>query len=254
MLLLDASGQVTLPPVKLFPAGTVLIEPVFPEYAYGNSRRPRLTMSIVTDKDDPTPWLKDLWASPVENSGASVARQKDLSPNARRSVYVPASVTMTLLLYDYLESPVAPLAIPDVVVGQGETRDLGRLELDSGVTVAVKVIDSAGKPVKGVRLNCMDDRYGHCGLIAPTNANGIAEAHVAPSSKGRFVLYYYGRSPEDRLEASVANSVAGPEDNGREFVLQLSDEFLQRVREARQERPPEAIPIQTLQRATPQRR
>ena len=54
------------------------------------------------------------------------------------------AVTMTLLLYDKIESPVAPLMFSDIRVAQGQTLDLGRLELGPGVVVAVKVVDSAG--------------------------------------------------------------------------------------------------------------
>jgi hypothetical protein len=199
----EVNGQVTLSPVKLFPAGTVLVEPIVPENAYSNLQKSRLRLLIVTAKDDPTPWLRSLWASPVDNAWASVPRDKDLRPNMRQSLYVPADVKMALLLYDRAESRYAPLVVPDVTVGQGQVLDLGRLEFGPGVTVTIKVIDPAGNPVQAMRLFCMDDWYGQYGITALTDRDGIAEAHVAPSTKGKFAIYFFGRSTNDRLEASV---------------------------------------------------
>ncbi len=241
------NGQVTIPSIKLFPAGTVVFESVLPEGAYSRGRGPRLTLSIVTDKADPTPWLKDLFASLADNSGASVSRSTDVRPNARQSLYVPAGATVTLLFCDNMESPIAPLVFPDVLVAQGRTLDLGRLEFGPGITVSVKVIDPAGTPVREARVYCVDNRYGHYGVTAPTNGSGIATVHVAPSTKGKFALYRRATPREDPLEASVAYEVGGLEDNGREFILQPSEEFLQQFRETRQERPQEAMPIQPLQ-------
>jgi hypothetical protein len=232
-----ANGQVTISPIKVFPAGTVFLEPVVPDYANSDLRRPRLMLSMLTNKDDPAPWLKDLWASPIDSAGASVSRHQDLRPNTRQSLHIPADVTMTLLLSDSFETRCAPLFFPGIRVQQGQILDLGRLEFGPGITVAVKVIDSVGKPVKDARVYCLDDRYGQYGVTAPTNGSGIAEAHVAPSTKGKFALYFFGRSSSDRLETRVAYEVGALEDNGREFILQPSDEFLRRFREGRQERP-----------------
>jgi hypothetical protein len=237
MLGAEVNGRVTLPPIKLFPAGTVLLEPVPPENAYSDFQKPRLTLFVVTAKDDPTPWRSDLWASPVDNAGASVSRRKDLRPNVPQSLYVPANVSMALLLYDPTASRYAPLVIPDVAVKQGQVLDLG-------LTATIKVVDSAGNPVEALRLYCMDDRYGHCGVTAPTNRYGTAEARVVLSTKGKFVAYCFGRSTQDRLEASVAYEIAGLEDNGREFVLQLPEAFVERLREASHKRQMEAMPIQ----------
>jgi hypothetical protein len=242
----EVNGQMTLAPIKLVPAGTALFEPILPVDAYSDIQKPRLKLYIVTDKDDPTPWLKGLWASSVDNAGAFVQRRKDLRPNMRQSLHVPADVRMSLLLYGPHESHHAPLIVTDVMVKQGQTLDLGRLEFGPGVTVTVKVVDSAGNPVKAMRLHCMDAHCGDCGLTAPTSRDGTTQVHVAPSTQGRFVAYCFGRSSQDRMEASVAYEIAGPEDNGREFVLQLPDAFIERLREADRERQQEAMPIQPL--------
>lgn len=245
----DRAGTVTLPPIKLFPAGAVVLEPVVPGEPASGDRRVRLSLRMVTAEDDPTPWLKDLWSAPKDNSGAFVSSTQDLRPNARQSVSVPAGVRMTLFVYDTIESPWAPLAVPSIQVQQGETVDVGRLELGPGVTIVVKVIDPAGNPFKGARLNCHDDRWGYWGVTAITNSAGITQAHVAPSSKGKFSMFCPDETMRGRLEAIVPYEVAGAEDDGREFVLQLPVAFAERLRELRQAQqeaappaPPQPLP------------
>jgi hypothetical protein len=199
-------------------------------------RKPRVCLHLPTAHDDPTPWLKDYWATPNNNHGASVVRPKELRANVPQSVYVPAGVRMTVLVYDALENSWAPHVIRDISVPQGQVLDLGRLELNLGVEVIVKVVDTRGNPVKGMRVSLADEQAGYCGGTAPTSTTGTTRAHLPPASRGKFVVFRYGGPEQPRVEESTPYEVAGPEDAGREFVLTLSDAFVEQLLAGRSRR------------------
>jgi hypothetical protein len=52
--------------------------------------------------------------------------------------------------------------------------------------------------------------------------------YLPPYSRGKFYVGYYGRAEEDsiHLKEELPYQVMGQEDDGREFVLALSDEIL----------------------------
>lgn len=225
----DKNGLVTFPPLRLFPAGILVVEPVLPAGVSLPGMKPHVSLHLPTTRDDPTPWLKDYWATPNYNHGASVVRPKELRADVRQSVYVPAGVSMTVLVYDGFENAWAPHIIRGISVPQGQVLDLGRLELSRGVEVIVKVVDTQGNPVKGMRVSLADEQAGLCGGTAPTGTTGKTRARLPPASRGKFVVSRYGGPEQPRLEESTPYEVGGPEDAGREFVLTLSDTFLEQL-------------------------
>ena len=62
----DQNDFIMLPPMKLFPAGTIIINPNIPDLGSGKKCEPRLYWLIAPD--DATPWRKDLLAAPVIES------------------------------------------------------------------------------------------------------------------------------------------------------------------------------------------
>jgi hypothetical protein len=227
------NGVVTLPPAWLFPAGTVILEPVTGEPGYSMGRKPRLELRIVTAENDPTPGPAELRTS----SETGILRYRELRPNARQSLYVPADVTMRLLLYERTESPWAPIAIPSVRLRQGEVLDAGRLELNPGVTITVKVTDPTGRPLRGQRLHCMDEQWGSFGITTLSNTEGVVRAHVMPFSKGRLCLFAHDPATYARLEQSVSYDVTDAEKGKPELVLRISGPFMELFRKAAEERP-----------------
>jgi hypothetical protein len=119
-----------------------------------------------------------------------------------------------------------------------ETEDfLGRVEFPSMIRVAVKVIDSRGKPVEGVAVFYADeDRLsGYTRQSPVTSAEGIALLNIPPNSKGEFLVQSgvprtrLNAQTTDYLKESTPYQVTGPQDAGKQFTLVLSDEMLKQL-------------------------
>jgi hypothetical protein len=223
----DENGCVTLPSIKLFPAGTIVIEPNIPDFGY--NKKYKIIFHWRTSSDNKTAWLKDLWATPRKNKGGSVFYKDELRPNQIQSAYIAAGVELAINIYRFSENQWAPIVIPGVKLRQGEVLDLGRQDFQPALKVLVKVIDSASEPVEGVAVKYIDERGHFWGQGLITNEKGIVLVNVPPYSKGEFVIEYY----EDRkdpnsvhLREGVAYEVGGEEDTGREFTMTISDEML----------------------------
>jgi hypothetical protein len=224
----DRFGKVPLPDLKLFPAGTVLIEPNEP------GRTPEdadVRFYYSTAPGDPTPWLKDLWATPMNNRGASVLRTSDLRPNLLQSVYVPANVTLTLTM-QVRDERWAPVIIEGVWLEQGQVLDLARVDFPKAVQVVVTVIDSAGKPLEGIAVRHLDELGNNHGSQVVTETNGVALIYVPAHSQGQFVVECRPAGAQDSLREGIVYAVGGYEDLGREFILRLSDDFLRQLLES----------------------
>jgi hypothetical protein len=226
----DQNDFIMIPPMKLFPAGTIIINPNIPDLGSGKKYEPRLYWLIAPD--DATPWRKDLLAAPRDNKGASTFYKYDVRPNEFQTVYIPAGLKLTIKIYEPLDTRWVQVVIPGIKVEQGQVLDLGRRDFQPAFKVAAKVIDSKSKPVEGVAVRRIDGDGTYWGQTCITNADGIALVYVAPHSKGKFVVEYVLKKPTlnnptyERLEESTPFEVAGEEDARKEFSLQLSDEIL----------------------------
>jgi len=220
----DENGYVTLPSIKLFPAGTIVIEPNIPDF--GHNKKYEIIFHWRTSSDDKTTWLKDLWATPRANKGGSVFYKDELRPNQIQSAYIAAGVELTIKIYRLRENQWAFIVIPGVKLQQGQVLDLGRQDFKPAIKVAVKVVDSADKPIEGVRVNWLDEDGSFGYRRSVTDSNGIASLPVPPHSNGRFVVVHFDRLTMERFEEGTPYEVGGEEDGGRQFTLQLSDEML----------------------------
>ncbi|MEN6574803.1 MAG: hypothetical protein ABFD90_00560, partial [Phycisphaerales bacterium] len=225
----DRTGKVPLPDMRLFPAGTVVIDPCVPEQNEGSMEQVRFLYA--TAADDPTPWLEDLWATAGDDS-CSVFRTFDLPINRLQSVYVPADVTLTLTIGRHLEE-FAPVVIENVRLGQNEVLDLGRVEFPPAIQVVARVIDSAGKPLEGIAIRCLPDGLDTANRCGVTDVEGCAHVYVPPHSQGQLVAEYDNDQTGNTVREGIAYLVAGDEDAGKEFILPLSDEFLKGLLESR---------------------
>jgi hypothetical protein len=224
----DSDGRVTVPPMKLFPAGAVTFCPIVPDYGQDDLRKSRQIMRIhwTVSSDDKPAWLADLKRVPRDNNGASTYFAPDLRENVMQSRYIPAGLELTLQVYTLPDNPWPPITIKSIKLKQGETRDLGKLEFKPGLEVFIRVIDSAGRPLENIKVYCGDEGWLTWGGNIVTNEYGIASAPVEPHSKGKFAAVYYDTQTSRRLEESTPYQVAGDEDAGSKFVLQLSDEMV----------------------------
>jgi hypothetical protein len=221
----DRLGRVMLPDMKLLPAGTVLIEPNKPGEIPDKAD---VRFYYSTAPDDPTPWLKDLWASPQNNKGGSVFRTYELRSNLLQSVYVPAHVTLTLTV-QVLDQRCAPVIIEGVRLEQGQVLDLGRVDFTEAIQVAVKVIDSAGNPLESIVVRHLDERGGYRGQQVVTEGGGVAFLYVPPHSQGQFAVEFRPAGAQDSIREGIPYQIGGAEDAGREFILLLSDAFVKQL-------------------------
>jgi hypothetical protein len=226
----DANGVVTFQPMKLFPAATVRIRPVVPDSG-GDGKGPSIRLYWRTSAKDGPVWVKDLFARPVDTQGSTAFYQYDLQANITQTMYVPAGINLglTLSVTAYPRTMFPPVYLKSVRLEQGQIEDLGRVEPSTGIELAVKVIDSRGQPVSGVRISCVDESGYAWGGALPTNEAGQTVAHVALNSTGRFCIVGLDPATRERVEQCVPYTVAGQEDAGKEFILQLPDEMVRLI-------------------------
>lgn len=228
----DADGYVKLPSMKLYPAATVTLEPNLP---YARGPKEGIRFYSHTLPNDPTPWLKDFWATPKSAKGASVLRKYDLKPNEFQTIHVLAGPELIFIINPMLPK-WALVTIRGIKLKQGQFLDLGRQDFQQTFGVTVKVINSAGISVKGVTVECRDadgrfwgSSRGHRPV---TDKNGKAILYVPPYSNGEFLVFCSDRLSGKRLQEGIPYKVADKkEDAGRVFSLQLSDEILSRMYE-----------------------
>lgn len=213
-----------MPPMKLFPAGTVIVEPNVPNYNPMEKYEIRFHWRI--SPEDTTPWLKEFRAMPRESKGGSVFYKNKLLPNHIQSVYIVADVEQTIKIYRLREKQWAPVVISGVKLRQGEILDLGRIDFKPTFKVAVKVVDSSSEPVEGLAVSGLDENGLFMGQKAITNANGIVMLFVPPHSKGRFTVSYFDKSTRKNIQEGTFYETAGQEDAGKQFTLLISDEML----------------------------
>ncbi len=215
---IDGSGRVSLTDMKLFPAGTVTIEPNTPDECRGK----RVTFDLLPADDNAARWLADFQAPPGDGLTGSVIRRNDLAPRVRQGVRVPAYAPLVLRL-QVADERYAPTLVEDVLVGHGKTFDLGRIDFARLVPMAVKLVNAADEPLAGVAVKCLLGESGCPGPEAVTDADGIAHLRVAAHSAGRLILEYEDPQTKTKVRADTPYRVAGAEDAAREFVLQLCE-------------------------------
>lgn len=226
----DATGKISLPDMKLFPAGIVVIDPCIPRQS-GPNRDRDVRFHYTTAHGDPTPWLKDFWMTPIANQGQSVFYKQRLPVNQLQSVYVPAGVTLTLVIQRQ-ETASAPIMVENVRLTQGETLDLGRVEFARAIQVVVRVLDSQGQPLEGITVRCLAERIGYGFRQGVSDGEGRAHVHIPPNSQGQLIVDFFDRETRTNVREGISYQIAD-EDAGKEFVLSLSDEFLKGLLESR---------------------
>ena len=226
----DSSGIVTLPPITLYPAATVRVQPVMEDPGIDMKRQwIRLRWSL---HDDNLP----AWAEGLRWSGdprqARTFHTHELRPNVEQTVYVPAGVDLRLCMFCMVpRDPHPPVDLGTVHLLTGEIHELGTIQVDRGVEIRVKVVDSKGDALLGVPVRCSEGVHAMLSIPQRTDDEGVAFIRFRPHTRGRILVIHRDRHTGEVTEESVPYEVAGREDAGREFVLVLSDEFLTQLRQ-----------------------
>lgn len=216
----DANGVAAIPSMKLFPAATVLIEPIVPDVGEDEAK-PRIDATWVMQNVIATDWIDALEVLPADNDGASTYSPPSIPANVQQSIYVPAVIGVYLSLCMQAPDPLPPIR-KALTLDQGQVRDLGALEFLPGIEVTARLVDSADNPVAGVCIRYTDENW--LSARAATDAAGIIRVRVPAYSGGTFDIHYkYERTSGSAL---FFYTIGGREDMGVEFVLELSDEAL----------------------------
>ena len=226
----DQTGCVPVPPLKLFPAGTIIVEPNVPVPTDPLKPKVRLRLTWFSFPGEKPQWFDVMgdYTSPKKNQGGSLFYKLHLWPNRANAVYVAAGLEMNIEIR-LLERPEsAPIIIPGVKLQQCQIVDLGKWEFGPTIKVAVKVVDPQGKPVEGVNVRQSDTGL-YWGQQAITNHQGVAIFRAPLYSEGDFVVGYFDESLPGAVTERTRYQVGGEEDTGKEFTLQLSDEMLQQL-------------------------
>jgi hypothetical protein len=216
---------VEIPALKLYPAATVLIEPVVPAPAVRINARWELL------EDEQPPWFQDF--AKEYGPAARYMENLYLRPNKVGSIHIPSGVDLGIRLKIVRNSPWDDrkwLAVMTKTTRakQGETTNLGSITFEHPMRIYVQVVDSAGKPVAGVAVGHEEDTPAHRHQYHQgcfTDEEGTAEFHVPPCSKGAFVVSYHDPN-QGYLAKSLSYQTSGLEDANSLFTLKVSDELL----------------------------
>lgn len=214
---------VKVPTLKLFPSATLIIDLNVPVKSGDEDIRFRFRMS---PENNPS-WLTDFLECFHVAGNPGVVYKHQLRLNQPNSINVPAGLEMTARIFNVKNRQWRPIVIENIKLEQGQVLDMGRRDFPPTLKVAVKVIDSSGEPVEGVTVGCSDKVDIFWGSKGITNEDGIAFLFVSPHSKGKFTVRYFEEPlPDKPLQESAVYEVAGKEDEGKQFTLQISDEML----------------------------
>jgi hypothetical protein len=210
-----------LPEIRLYPAAKVSMQVQTSLNGVGIAARWQV------EKDRAPAWARELCSEPTDR-WLSLEYSYWYAPNVTQWVFVPAEVPVQLVVSTPYTEQLCPFAYPQsVCLVQGATMNLGPCTLPQALTVVVQVLDRQGRPREGIPVS----RQGGDApsLVRNTDENGLASMYVRPHSSGRFSVSAHmtdvGRARGLRPEA-ISFEVGGPEDQGRQLTLVLSDEML----------------------------
>ncbi len=224
--LVEVEGrELALPPMKLFPAATIIIEPVIPGSVGG--RRDELRLRWYSQPNDKRPWVDDMLGRVAPTGPRSyMFYEYRLESGSSQSFYVPADIDLDIKIWTLGGRLWCPISIGGVKLDHGQVVDLGRREFTPAVQVKLWLVDSANKALARVRGNCLGEDGRDSGQFLVSDESGMIAVGVPPNSRGRFVVRSYDRAAQQSFEQSMDLEVGGPEDTGREFTLRLSDELV----------------------------
>lgn len=214
---LKGGSVVEVGTLKLFPAATVIIEPILKKPATRIRARWKIDPSSILD------WSQNLYSE--YSSARRFMQNHYLSPNQINTMHIPGDVNvqiqlepLTSLTWDLRQWE--QLLTQTIHASQGQRLNLGRFVFLPKMYIYVEVVDPVGKAVEGVAVENWTGR--HQAQTYLTDANGTAEFAVSRNQSGRFTV----RCPNMGLMQSIPYQTNGPEDANSVFTLQVSDELL----------------------------
>ncbi|MHC4356748.1 MAG: hypothetical protein ACYS0H_28960, partial [Planctomycetota bacterium] len=213
----DQNRRAALPVMKLFPAATLLVELLTKE-------RVSVCPRWIVDKDNNSVWVREFLATD-DNRESQFTYRAWLEENELQSFHVPAGLNLRVKFDAPYDRKWCPIEIPQVFnLSQGQVVDLASHTFHPALAVSVYVTNMQGEPVEGVPVRAMRER-NHWSVPHNTDESGTARFHVVPHSDGQFGVLYHGKDGLN-LKETIPYKMAGEEEAGRRFMMQLSDDIL----------------------------
>jgi len=213
----DENRYAEVPVMKLFPAATMLVELLTEE-------RISISPRWIIDKDNNSVWVREFLATD-DRRESLFTYDTWLEENELQSFHVPAGLNLRINFRAPYDRKWCPIEIPQVFnLSQGQVVDLGSHTFHPALEVSVYVTNTQGSPVEGVPVRMMREP-NHWSVPHNTDESGIARFHVIPHSNGQFGVLYHGEEGL-RLTETIPYAIAGEEETGRQFTMQLSDDIL----------------------------
>jgi hypothetical protein len=205
-------GQVEFPPMPLFPAAKIMIEPYV-----GCSN---VWLGFIAEPNENSSRATTFFNMYGGYSSGPEVYRPSLKGQVRQPYHVPAGVRFKMKFSIPYEEKWCIPDIPQTInLKQGETLDLGRFVFDPALKIFLKVIDSAGKPVVGVPIVRWFDDISHNIRALETDSSGKAAFYVEPNLEVKFTIYRDQKSW--KILKTVTCEVGGREDEGKEFTVKL---------------------------------
>lgn len=218
------NGVVTLPRIELFPAATIMIHPVVP--VMDALEPPDLRLCWHIDDETASSQLIQSLENPLENHMARILKQRDLKPNITQSVYVPAGVDLTLMMYN-LSIGLPPTPLNQIHLKQGQVHDVGYVENQEALEVTVYIVDRKDNPIAKTPLYCVTENLTAWETAKSTTMSGKVRVMVPPHSTGKLFVQVYDVLSGHYTREEMPYTVGGEEDAGREFIFRLSDRMVE---------------------------
>ncbi len=219
-----------IPDFSLFPAARVL--------CHFASDVPKVTVhpSIRLKTDpSPPPWAEEFNRLARHSPGKPTPIMRKIVPGSAEGVEVPAGAALTVSIGSHYRNEWRPLLldIPPLAPGQEYVLDSQRFPV--APLVGVRILDSAGKPVEGLRVDLGAQSPDYPGQYAyqvfeATRADGVAYM-FAPADEGMIAIItmpILTNLPVIVLQQPY--SLAGNRDSPPLFTIQLTAEQEQQLK------------------------
>lgn len=213
----DEFNVASVPTLKLYPAATVVVK------FSAEAKRLSILPYWLIDKANNPAWVTE-FLQVDDRRESFFTYNRWLKLNIVQSFHVPAGLNLRLKLEAPYSPEWCPIKIEKLInLNQGESIDLGDLTFEPALEVCVKVIDSGGAVVEGVPVRVL--RNSKVWSVAHnTDADGLARFYVPPFTSGEFGVSYHGDGLN--LRDTIPYETAGPDDNGKQYLMQISDGLL----------------------------
>lgn len=210
-LIPDTQRPAELADLPLFAAARVLVRP-----EVGNEHVSIGHDWAIQDDEQPELAAKILKLNRRYSGDRNFERLHWLKENEQQALYVPAGVRMKMVfLAPYHEKWMIVGGDESFVLQQGQTKDLGVLNIVPAARIVISVIDEQGRPVEGIPLRIMLDGSNSWCVAHNTDAKGMATFYAPCGSAGNAAVIDFpnrsdpaGKAPNLTVKFQAAKDAA----------------------------------------------